>query len=168
MPRWVSDGKALARVTNGWGTEGIVNWQSGVPFTVRSGQDNSRSGIGLDTADQVGDASLLSGDRSLQNKLAKWFNTAAFQANAIGTIGSTGINTLRGPRLTNIDLALTKSTKVFKDQQNVLFRAEFFNLLNHPNFGNPNSNLSSGAQFGRITTNVGTPRNIEFSLRYSF
>ncbi len=166
FPRLASDGRALGLVTNGWGTEGIVNWQSGVPFTVRSGTDNSRSGVGLDTADQVGHA-YLSSDRPLPDKLAKWFNTTSFQSNAIGTFGSTGINTLRGPRLTNIDLALTKSTHVFRDQS-VLFRAEFFNMLNHPNFGNPNSNLSSGVQFGRITTNVGTPRNIEFSLRYSF
>jgi hypothetical protein len=166
MPRLVSEGKALGVVANGWGMEGIVNWQSGVPFTVRSGHDNSLTGIGEDTADQVGNPSPP-GHRPLQDKLAEWFNTAAFQQNAIGTFGDTGINTLRGPRLTNIDLALTRSTRLFEGQE-VLFRAEFFNMLNHPNFGNPNSTLSSGARFGMITTNVGTPRNIEFSLRYSF
>jgi hypothetical protein len=166
LPKFSSDGSALSLLTNGWATEGIVNWQSGVPFTVRSGVDNSRTGVGLDTADQVGNPNLAS-DRSQNAKLAQWFNTAAFQANALGTVGNTGINTLRGPRLTNIDFAFTKATHIFREQ-NVLFRAEFFNILNHPNFGNPNSSLSAGSQFGRITTNVGTPRNIELSLRYSF
>ena len=166
LPTFTSHGRALSLLTNGWGTEGIVNWQSGVPFTVRSGVDNSRSGVGLDTADQVGDPNLPS-DRPMTAKLARWFNMTAFQPNTVGTFGNTGINTLRGPRLTNIDFAFTKSTNIAKEQ-NLLFRAEFFNLLNHPNFGNPNSTLASGIQFGRITTSVGTPRNIELSLRYSF
>ena len=166
LPRLWSSVGPLSIFSNGWGTEGIVTWQSGVPFTVRSGVDNSRSGVGLDTADQIGDPNLSSG-RPLHQKLTEWFDTKAFLPNAIGTFGNTGINTLRGPRFTNLDFAVTKTTHLFKEQ-NLIFRAEFFNIFNHPNFGVPNSSLSAGSLFGTINSNVGTPRNIEFSLRYSF
>jgi hypothetical protein len=166
LPSFWADSHPLSVFTTGWGTEGIVTWQSGVPFTVRSGLDNSLSGVGLDTADQIGDPNLPSG-RPLGQKLTEWFNTSAFRPNAIGTFGTTGINTLRGPRFTNLDFAITKSTHLFKEQ-NLMFRAEFFNIFNHPNFAVPNSSLSAGSLFGTINANVGTPRNIEFSLRYSF
>jgi outer membrane receptor protein involved in Fe transport len=166
LPSFGGNSRPLSVFTSGWGTEGIVTWQSGTPFTVRSGVDNSLSGVGLDTADQVGNPNLPS-DRSLHEKLARWFNTAAFQPNAISTFGTTGINTLRGPRFTNVDFALTKTIPLFKEQ-NLLFRAEFFNIFNHPNFAVPISSLSAGSRFGTINSNVGTPRNIEFSLRYSF
>jgi hypothetical protein len=166
LPKRNLDSKALSFFANGWGSEGITTWQSGVPFTVRSGVDNSLSGVGQDTADQIGNSGLPGG-RSLPAKLGEWFNTAAFQPNAIGTFGSTGINTLRGPRFTDIDFAVTK-TSAITERQSVLFRAEFFNVFNHPNFGVPNSTLSAGSLFGVINSNVGSPRNIEFSLRYSF
>jgi outer membrane receptor protein involved in Fe transport len=166
FPTFTLAPKALSLLGNGWGTQGIVTWQSGVPFTVVSGVDNSLSGIGQDTADQIGNPNLPGG-RPLHAKLTEWFNTAAFVPNAIGTFGNTGINTLRGPRFTDIDFAVTKATHI-TERQSVLFRAEFFNLFNHPNFGTPQSNLAAGSLFGVINSSVGTPRNIEFSLRYSF
>jgi outer membrane receptor protein involved in Fe transport len=166
LPKRNLDSKALSFFANGWGSEGIATWQSGVPFTVRSGVDNSFSGVGQDTADQIGNPAF-SGGRSLPAKLGEWFNTAAFVHNAIGTFGDTGINTLRGPRFTDVDFAITKSSAI-TENQSVMFRAEFFNVFNHPNFGVPNSTVSAGSLFGVINSNVGSPRNIEFSLRYSF
>jgi outer membrane receptor protein involved in Fe transport len=166
LPNFRPENKALGFLIGGWGTQGIVTWQSGLPFTVRCGCDDSRTGVGQDTPDQIASASL-SGSRSLGDKLSEWFNTAAFVPNAIGTVGTTGINTLRGPRFSEVDLAFTKITPL-TEHQNIQFRAEFFNIFNHPDFAVPTSTLSAGPQFGVITSTVGTPRVIEFSLRYAF
>lgn len=166
LPQFKNASRALSYLLGGWGSEGIVTWQSGTPFTVRCGCDNSRTGVGQDTPDQVGDPTLT-GDRSTAEKLSQWFNTAAFVPNAIGTVGTTGINSLRGPGFFDIDLSLTKTLPITESQK-IVFRSEFFNILNHPNFANPQASLSSGARFGTITSTVGTPRVIEFSLRYAF
>jgi outer membrane receptor protein involved in Fe transport len=166
LPTFKFENRAMSMVANGWGTQAIVTAQSGFPFTVRSGVDNSLSGTGSDTADIVGNPYLPSG-RSTAAQLAEWFNVNAYVPNAIGTFGTTGIDTLRGPGFADIDLALTKSTSI-GEHQNILFRAEFFNLTNHPNFGVPTSTLAAGSNFGVINSTVGTPRVIEFSLRYAF
>ena len=75
---------------------GIVTLQSGAPFTVSTGVDNSYSGIGQDRVDIIGDPNLPD-DRSRGEKIAAWFNTAAFRDNAPGTFGTLGRNTMRGP-----------------------------------------------------------------------
>jgi hypothetical protein len=69
----------------------------------------------------------------------------------------------------NIDFTLGKTFKV-GEKQNLRFRAEFFNLFNHPSFQNPQftGNANVEAQVGEITQRNGTPRLIQFSLKYSF
>lgn len=161
-------GGAIHQLTAGWALQGIVTVQSGFPFTVRCGCDNSRTGVNLDTPDQVGNPTLDSG-RSTAAMLAQYFNTAAFVANGIGTFGTTGINTLRGPGSSNVDLAASKKFfMAYSDKHSLEFRSEFFNLFNHPSFSNPNATLAASGTFGRITSTASTPRVIEFALRYSF
>jgi hypothetical protein len=167
LPR-LAQSAPLHTLVGGWGLQGIVTWQSGLPFTVRCGCDNSRTGTGADTPDQVATA-FLPDDRSRGEKLARWFNTDAFVPNAIGTFGTMGINNLRGPGFANVDLALSKRFPIpRRERHNLLFRAEFFNLFNHPNFGLPNSTLAARATFGRITSSGGLPRVLEFAMRYAF
>src|SRR5581483_4244498 len=140
---------ALLRHTlGGWQASGIVQIQSGFPFTVRSGVDNSRSGQGLDTADLGGTPSLTSGSRG--QKVLQWFNTGAYAVNALGTFGTVGINTLRGPGLWNADIGINKNFSL-GEQRQLQFRSEFFNVFNNVNFGLPNSTVISSS-FGRITT----------------
>ncbi len=91
----------------GWQVNGIHTLATGTPYTVRSGLDNSFSGIGGDTADLVGNPNLPSG-RGHAQELAKWFNTAAFRVNAIGTFGNTGVDAYRGPGYWNLDLGAIK------------------------------------------------------------
>lgn len=148
----------------GWQASGIVSLVSGAPLTVRSGRDNSLTGIGGDTADVVGEW-RVSGDRSKQDMINSYFNTAAFAQNPAGTFGNTGINFMRGPGTANIDLAIQKNFRI-TERQRFEFRGSFYNLPNHANFGNPNTTQNNSA-FGRITTS-GTPRVVEFGLRYAF
>jgi hypothetical protein len=149
----------------GWQVSGIFSAISGAPLTVGSGLDNSLTGIGSDTADLIGDW-RLDGNRSKQDRMAKYFNTAAFKTNAIGTFGTAGINWLYGPGSWNIDVAATKNFQI-TEHKRFEFRSSFYNMLNHPNLGNPNTTFTNGA-FGKITTMSNSPRVIEMGLKFAF
>jgi hypothetical protein len=106
-------------------------------------------------------------------------------ASAAGTdIGDVGRSCLRGPRQVNLDFSLAKFFPV-SESRTFEFRAEFFNLFNHPNFANPISNLNalvasggsidpingqvvSAGNFGRIISTSNNPRIIQFALKFSF
>lgn len=155
----------IGALVNGWIVNGIVTWQSGFPFSVTSGRDNSFSGIGRDRADYTGGNASLGSGRSHGDMIASWFNTAVFTPNAAGTFGNSGKNILRGPRYFNTDLGITKRTKV-GERVATEFRAEFFNVFNNVNFNLPNSTQSS-SQFGRITSAL-DPRILQFGLKVAF
>jgi hypothetical protein len=148
----------------GWQISGIFNVISGAPLTVRSGIDNSLTGIGSDTADLVGDWHLP--DRSKQDQMNAWFNTSAFVRNAVGTFGTTGIDWLYGPGSWNLDSAAAKNFRIAEGKR-VEFRASFYNLFNHPNLGNPNTTVTN-ATFGKITGMANNPRVIELGLKFAF
>ncbi|HEU0007854.1 MAG TPA: TonB-dependent receptor, partial [Terriglobia bacterium] len=138
------------KLLNGWMLNSIVTWQSGFPFSISSGRDNSFTGINRDRADFLGGEADLGSDRPHGALIDRYFDTSKFTFNAIGTFGNSGKNILRGPRFFNTDLGLLKTTRI-SEQASVQFRAEFFNIFNNVNFNLPNSNFSS-AQFGRITS----------------
>jgi hypothetical protein len=98
----------------------------------------------------------------------QWFNPAAFVLPPAGTYGNAGRDILTGPGLTEFDMSLFKTTAI-SERINVQFRAECFNLLNHPNFGMPVvSTFSSGAvspTAGVITYTTTTQREIQFGLK---
>jgi hypothetical protein len=89
-----------------------------------------------------------------------------FQITGTGVVGDSGRNTLRGPHTTVFDAALTRDFHM-TERANLQFRWEVFNLSNTPLFGQPNSNVTSGA-VGSITTLSGDPRVMQFALRVSF
>ena len=103
-----------------------------------------------------------------------WFNINAFAVPAVGTWGNLGRNAGRGPGYYEIDTALEKSTAL-TERLKLKFRAEAFNLLNHPVYGDPASDISDPASFGVITselntspTGIGSSRKIQFMLRLEF
>ena len=151
-------------VIGGWQMSGILTAISGPPLTVRSGRDNSLTGIGGDTADQSGNWRLADG-RSKADEINAWFNTAAFGPNVLGTFGQTGIGTLRGPGNWNADFAAQKQFRI-RESHRLEFRSSFYNVFNHANLSSPNT-TQNNATFGRIT-GASTPRVIEFGLRYAF
>jgi Carboxypeptidase regulatory-like domain/TonB dependent receptor len=157
--------RVLGAVINGWMMNSMVTWQSGFPFTVTSGRDNSFTGINRDRADFLGGDADLGSDRPHGEMVARYFDTSKFTVNAIGTFGNSAKNMLRGPGYFNTDLALLKMTTV-REGVDVQFRAEFFNIFNNVNFNAPNSNVSS-AQFGRITSAL-DPRIVQFGLKLLF
>ena len=102
------------------------------------------------------------GARTVNNYL----NPAAFAYPAPGTLGSHVRNSLAGPAFWNVDLALSKRISVGGTQE-VELRLETFNLLNHFNWGIPIVNLDA-ANFGQILTQTGSPRILQFGIKYGF
>jgi len=95
----------------------------------------------------------------------RWFNTAAFAFPPPGTFGNAGRNILDGPGFQNVNASLMKNTAL-TERVNLQFRAEVFNLFNHPNLNLPDNFLGSPT-FGRISS-ARDPRHIQFGLKLTF
>jgi hypothetical protein len=178
--------KALA----GWAVSGITIIQSGAPFSVLdsgagTGFLGGGSAPGVLTASLAPGATLasaLSGG-SLGTRIDGYLNRSSFalapllypalcdplnNPNFCTTgFGNLGRNTFRGPGQQNWDFSLIKNFKL-TERQSLRFTTDFFNIWNHANFANPAFTDVEGGSFGKITSAVGTPRLIQFSLRYAF
>jgi hypothetical protein len=155
------------KLLQGWELNSLTTWQSGFPFSIVSGVDNSLSSVGGDRADFIGtdlDQAKLSGLSHAQ-MVDRYFNTSLFTVNAIGTFGSAGRNILPGPGFFNTDLGVIKNTNV-TEQIKVQFRAEFFNLFNNVNFNNPGGTVGTPA-YGKITS-ARDPRILQLMLKVMF
>ncbi len=152
-------------ILNGWQWTGIGQYQTGAPFTIKSGKDNSLTGLGNDRAKLTGAG--VTPPAGADKRV--WFNSAAFAVNDVGTFGTLGRNTLYGPQLYSWDMGLFKNFRV-NERLQTQFRAEFFNIFNQTNFDNPVAQVGAGG-FGSITrTNpaAGDPRIIQFGLKLTF
>jgi hypothetical protein len=161
LPFFKSSTGMTRSVLGNWQINGILTWQTGFPFTVLDTSDPNQDGQPTDRPDLVGEP-LGSGTRTPQ----KWFDSAAFAHPAPGTNGTSGRNSVVGPRISNLDFSLFKDF-AFTEQQKLQFRAEFFNLFNHPNFDFPVNDFNSPA-VGQIHNTRLPNRQIQFALRYSF
>jgi hypothetical protein len=157
------------KIAGGWQLNAITTLLSGFPFTPVIG--TNRSGDG-DTRnpDRPSLNPSFSGPFIL-GQPTEWYNPNAFILPPAGTYGTLGRGTFNGPGLAELDLSLFKNTAI-TERASLQFRAEFFNALNHPNFGTPNATVfSSGAissSAGVITTTATTSRQIQFGLKLIF
>lgn len=151
-------------VLGGWQLNGIFTMSSGTPFNVNIGTDRALVGGGTQRPNLVGDPHLDSG-RSRGEQIARYFNPAAYVLPPVGSFGNSGRNTLTGPGSFNLDSSLFKIFPL-TEGLNLQFRGEFFNTLNHPNFGSPVANISS-ANVGQLLT-ASAPRILQFGLRLAF
>jgi len=131
-------------------------------LNITTGQDNSGNGLNAQRPNQMSD------DVYGAKTAVAYLNRAAFAQPAPGTFGDLPINAVKGPARWTIDVALSRNINLTRTQS-VELRLESFNLLNHVNLGNPNTNLNLG-NFGRITAlQTGTtPRILQFGLKYGF
>lgn len=165
LPKAPTSAALLRALLHGWQATGIGQYQSGAPYTVTSGRDNSLTGIGRDRAKFTG----VSSEAPAGSDKTVWFNKNAFAVNDIGTFGNVGRGAFYGPHLFSWDMGFFKNNRI-TERVNVQFRAEFFNIFNQVNFNNPNTNVSGGG-FGSITSthpNAGDPRIIQFGLKLVF
>lgn len=151
-----------------WEVSGIISLQSGFPFGIGGGYaGNSGSLQGGDRADVVSGQSLDVRQGGKSHWLNDYFNKNAFVPNAPGTFGDSGKNIMQGPPIKTMDMAIAKNWSV-RERYNLQFRWEMFNALNHPSFGNPDSNVADG-NYGKITS-LGPipPRVMQAALKFTF
>src|SRR5215469_13474644 len=157
---WANQGPESA-VFGGWQVNGIIASRSGQPFTPHINFDNANANGGAQRPNVTGSTT---GPKTLN----EFFNTAAFSVPPPFTYGNAGRNSLRGPGYTAVDFSLFRDFK-FRERYTVQFRAEAFNLFNHPNFANPDSTFED-ANFGKITAinSSSAPREFQFAGTFHF
>jgi len=156
----------VQKLVGGWSVSGIINQQKGNPLAL-----SATTTIGGNRPNWVAGVSpVLSSNRSKAQKVAQWFNTAAFTTPSAFTLGNVSRTTgvVRSPGLHNMDMTLTKETQLFSDLH-LQFRAEAFNLTNTAHFGLPDTALSSST-YGQITSLLPSPwaRQIQFAAKFTF
>ncbi|MEG9433496.1 TonB-dependent receptor [Terriglobus sp. ADX1] len=174
------------QLVSGWTVSTILTLQSGLPFSPQLGYNPTGSG---DTRNPVRPNVNPNFNGKLINKgtttqrVAQYFNPAAFSAPAYGTVGNLGRDTLNAPGYADWDLSLQKTTSI-GERVLAQFRVESFNLLNHTNLLGPNAVIySSGPSQGTtanqtaaivasptagVITAAATSRQLQLSLKLSF
>jgi hypothetical protein len=161
------------KLVEGWQMTGILSDSGGEPFTVSDGFDQAGIVSGSSRPN------VISGCDAAEGSPTQWYNPACFALQPVGTLGNNGRNTLRLPGLVDFDFAVLKDTAVPKisEQFHVQFRAEFFNIFNHTNFGAPvvgafsqgaNGTGTFAPTAGKIFTTTTTSRQIQFGLKILF
>ncbi|MBK5296556.1 MAG: TonB-dependent receptor [Vicinamibacteria bacterium] len=152
---------ALKAVFGDWQINGIYSAFSGTPFTITADGSLVNAPGNLQTADQVGDYTILGNVGSE----GKWFDTDAFRQPTGVRYGDTGRNAFRGPGQWNLDFSLFRAFRLGGTRQFEI-RSEFFNLTNTPKWGNPSNSVTSST-FGQ-TFSVAGERTIRLGGRFSF
>ncbi|MGC2657141.1 MAG: carboxypeptidase-like regulatory domain-containing protein [Bryobacteraceae bacterium] len=151
-----------------WEATVIEKATSGFPVFVidsynESGVNFENNGNSLNRPDQT--CSPNSGNQTL----ASWFNTSCFSAPAAGELGNASRTPVNGPDFVNTDFSLIKHFLLpFREGARLDFRAECFNLFNHPQFGTPGGDYNAPATFGVVNSTVNNPRLIQFGLKLAF
>jgi hypothetical protein len=175
---------AMGYVLGGWEVNSVIVAQSGSPITIFDSNGASAYTLASSPVATANFAPGFNCGNALQTgstatKVANWVNPNAYLSAPVvpnSPTGATGYgdsprNCIIGPKQVNTDFALGKNFKL-GEWGNLHFRTEFFNLFNHPSFQNPlgtgTANIADGASVGQITQTNGTPRLVQFSLKYSF
>ena len=188
---WSQGSSWRKRVLDNWQAAGIVTAQTGSPFTVviSAPSTPSAAAFGNPARPDLAGNPFVPGpvaanptcsgySAPTQVRVARsWFNPCAFVTPAAGLypgtfeFGDESRNMLTGPGVTDIDFGLSKSMALGSENHRLLFRGDFFNLLNHPNFDIP-AHVLGGSIFSQVTSAnaYGTkpPRQIQLSARYVF
>ncbi len=134
-------------LVGGWQVNGIATFQRGFPITITAADAGGlNDSFGTNRADIIDDPYPDGFNKSID----AWFNPSAFAQPAPGSFGSVGRNTLRGPGINNLDLALFKNFDLARGSR-IQFRFESFNTFNHAQFNAPIVNVADN-RFGRITS----------------
>jgi Carboxypeptidase regulatory-like domain len=192
-------GKAFASNMGGVGNAILGNWQvnviekvtSGFPLFVVSSANGNFSGSGvnfqwngssLNRPNEVGDpnkAGQVAGNPTCAapakvHTLENWFNPCAFVDAPFGELGNSSRTPMYGPRFVNTDFSAIKNFPLsFREGMLVQFRAEFFNIFNHPQFyllggAGQMQDVDSPSSFGVVSGTVNNPRVIQFALKLNF
>jgi hypothetical protein len=159
-------------LVSGWGIDGFTTFQAGFPLfpAVATNTSNSYNTGVLSSVlrpNVVADCQKnISGPA--QEKINRWFNTSCFTLPAAFTFGNQSRvdPNMRGAGVGNFDFSVFKNTPI-TERFRLQFRSEFFNLFNRVQFGYPGLALGN-PQFGVVSSQLGTPRLVQLSLRLSY
>jgi hypothetical protein len=172
LPALQSHNFAERLAAGGWIMTGIVNYQSGYGLTALAGQDRSLTGLGRDRAEQVAPNVYGGNGCGTHIPCVNYLNPSSFVTKytatsfPLGTYGNAGKDDIYGPGYVTWDGGLMKNFAVTESKY-FQFHAEFFNLLNHTNLGNPNMTANSPT-FGAIQGINGNPRVGQLALKLIF
>jgi hypothetical protein len=158
----------MGKMTNGWDLSGIVTVQSGFPIRITSQDDiEEMNSFDFELPGQPNQTGPFKTQDPRKNG-GYWFDPALFTNDTVplGTFGNAKRTICCGPGIGSWDFALHKNTAI-NERQIIEFRAEFFNLLNHTQFFNPDGNITDGSDFGRIKR-ARAPRQLQFALKWHF
>jgi len=151
-------------ILGGWQTNGIIAWQTGLPLVFTANNQANIFNPGS-RPNNNGISGELSGP--VEDRLNRYFNTSVFSQPALYTIGNMSrTSDIRAPGLRNFDLSLFKNFQL-TEKLKLQYRAEAFNAFNTPQFGAPNSSVTS-ASFGVVTTQANSPRQLQMALKLLF
>ena len=181
-PKFTDRAKLL---TAGWQGNAFITAFTGTPVAVKLGTSNDRSQTGefQDRPDLVGNPTagltrqLFTPTTAGASPYVQWFTSGAFALAPLGTFGTLQRNALRGPGFATVDTAVVKNTRI-RENVNLQFRAELFNLFNRTNLANPGVGTLSSSTFARITSTrnnssapgigPGEPFNVQFAGKIIF
>lgn len=189
LPSW-KNGNSFARaVTKGWKLDGTTTFQSGKPITFTDSRNGTAYGnqtaARAQFASGMGNSNIVNHSGTMLSRIknntylnpaSTVFAVAPEVANGVANAGAlptdygnSSIGAARGPGNDNWDMAVVKSTRVggLHEAATLDFRVEFFNMWNHPEYTNPASSVNA-ATYGQITSSAGSPRLIQFALKYTF
>jgi hypothetical protein len=170
IPRRTS---TVSRIFADWEFLGLVQAQTGYPFTTTVGFDRANLGATTGSIDLGQRPNLVTGVPLILGDPQQWFNPLAFSLPPPGTFGNLGRNTLTGPGLVIANAGVHKILWQ-TERQSVRLRIEMFNLANHPNFQIPSSfslfdsTLQRVATAGRITSTSTPSRQIQIAAKWAF
>jgi hypothetical protein len=169
---------ALGSFLGDWSLSAIATAQSGNALTIAETNSSNVFGISEDRAQLSAtcSAATLVQQGSVESKLNNYFKRSCFTSppviggDGIGTaFGNSATGIVNGPGQANLDLAISKAISVNwpREKTSLLFRTEFYNALNHPQFSNPDANFTSAA-FGVISSTAVNPRVTQLALKLQF
>jgi hypothetical protein len=186
---------AMGRILNGWWTGTIFTWTSGVPFAPELSTQRSRSAVqgasgggkrpdlvsGIDAEDITRGTSAGCNGVAPGTELGtpeRFYDPCAFAIQPLGFLGNASRGIISGPNFSTLDFSLVKDTALpmLGESAGIQFRAEIFNILNHPSFGIPDRTVYTGSassepalsDAGRITSTFSESREIQFALKFIF
>jgi hypothetical protein len=164
LPFFTDRARLTGKLLGGWQLSGSFNYATGNPLNVTLGQDWNYDGVSGDRPDLASSIRYLSGSKD--ERMLKFFDGSSFAGPTIhNTFGNLERNSIFGPGRWNTDAALAKIFRIAERKQ-FQIRAEAYNLLNHNNLDDPNTNMQS-TDFTKILSRSGS-RSMQIGLRLQF
>jgi hypothetical protein len=178
--RFLSSNRALDLILGGWNINYFLSTHSGFPVTINAPAHQNNTGQSVRGNVRANYYRAL--PKPATRTVDRWFGpfdtifctangvdngTCSYGLPNLGEFGSAGVGTERAPGFFNLDASIGKKFNI-TERQYLDFRVELFNALNFVSWGPPGRDLTNPGGFGSITTQIGSPRSMQFGLKYHF